>query len=486
MRRRLVAYVVFFMMGIVSGLAGYRIMVLFAGTGLLFVKSLRKCSSEEGRFVMILVIMFLAGFIRITAADCNMYDKEMESHIGLPYTCYGYIKDIKPAKDGRFRIVAEVNGTGVLCYYKGEINNCYSITGRRILFTLRPGRAEGDFYARSSGCSYTSNINGFLLGDFVNSPFTQFKRRILLKQSHFTDRFKERNDSKGFLSGILFGNTSFMNEETRELFSYNGTAHILAVSGLHIGILYGFYKFVQKKLRKKLFTFIYLVLLFIYGTAAGWSVSVARAVIMILVLMTGELTDRPYDMLTAAFFSSFIILLKNPYYLFTAGFQMSFLAVVSIAFLMPLFTEYIGTYWSMVMAVQAGLLPYIMYTFDKCSLRGIVLNIPTVFLAGILVPAGVIAFFFYMISGISFKVIEYFLMNMADLIVWINSLFEGSEFLSSDITIASPFYLVLYYSCIFFVSSEFFTVHRLRKEYLMLAKVYFLFFMMAYILSISI
>lgn len=373
-----------------------------------------------------------------------------------------------------------------MCIYKGEINNCYSITGRKILFTLRPRRAEDDYYIKCKGCAYISNINGFLLGDFRKSVFNDFKRWILIKQHHFTEIFREREGPHAFLTGILFGNTSYMDEETREIFSDNGTAHILAVSGLHIGILYGFYKWAQKKVRRKLFTCIYLCLLFIYGTAAGWSVSVVRAVIMIIILMTGEAVDRPYDMLTAALLSSFIILLENPFYLFTAGFQMSFLTVISIAFLMPVFKEYVGTYWSMVFAIQAGLAPYIMYTFDKCSFRGILLNIPTVFLAGILVPAGVAGFFIYMISGISFKLTESFLINMSELIIHINGMFAGSALLTSDAVITSPFYLVIYYSCIFYISSEFFTVHRLRKEYLLLMKVYFILFIIAYILSISI
>lgn len=486
MRRKLVTYTVFFMIGIVCGIAGYRIIVLFSGVGFLIVRNMSVCSYEEKKFVIVLIVMLLAGVVRVTAEDALLYNEEMESHIGLPYTCYGYVKDVRPAKDGKYKIIADIDGTEVLCIYNGEINNCYSFTGRKILFTLRPVRADDDYYAKSKGCGYISKINGFLLGDFRYSVLNDFKRSILLKENHFTDLFSEREGPHAFLAGILFGNTAYMQEETREVFSDNGTAHILAVSGLHIGILYGFYKWVQRKIRKKIFAALYLFLLFIYGTAAGWSVSVVRAVIMIIILMIGEVTARPYDMLTAACVSSVIILLKNPFYLFTAGFQMSFLAVISIAFLMPVFKEYVGIYWSMVLAIQAGLVPYIMYTFDKCSFRGILLNIPTVFLAGILVPAGVICFFIYMASGVSFRLMEYFLINMAEIIIYINGLFAGSDLLTTRTVITTPFYLMLYYSCIFYVSSEFFTVHRLRKDYLLIAEVYLIFFVIVYILSISI
>ena len=92
MRRELVTCVFFFMTGIASGLAGYRTLILLAGIGVLLRRSI--ITNEEKKLVTLLIIMLLAGALRITISETLLYNEEMEKHIGLPYTCYGYIKDI--------------------------------------------------------------------------------------------------------------------------------------------------------------------------------------------------------------------------------------------------------------------------------------------------------------------------------------------------------------------------------------------------------
>jgi len=137
------------------------------------------------------------------------------------------------------------------------------------------------------------------------------------------------------ISGVLFGDTSLMEEDVSEEFRQNGTSHILAVSGLHVGILYGIYKKLAGRRRSAGAFAALLAMLFLYGSLAMWSASSTRAILMIAVSTAGRYTDRRNDMLTAMSASAFILIAKNPYVIFDSGFQMSFLAITSIAFLRP-------------------------------------------------------------------------------------------------------------------------------------------------------
>lgn len=69
---------------------------------------------------------------------------------------------------------------------------------------------------------------------------------------------------------------------------------MLAVSGLHIGMLYGIYRRLYRRKKHPALTVLFILLLLIYGTAALWTVSVTRAVALILLSMGGELLDRRY------------------------------------------------------------------------------------------------------------------------------------------------------------------------------------------------
>lgn len=193
---------------------------------------------------------------------------------------------------------------------------------------------------------------------------------------------------------------------------------------------------------------------------------------MIIVLVIGNVMDRRYDMLNACVFSSILLLVYNPFFLFSTGFQMSFLAVISIAFLMPLFRDYVGSLFSLMISVQVGMMPYMLYCFGQYTFKGIICNIPTVFLAGILVPAGVFYFILYFLFSLKFKLLDYFLVNISALMIEVNKFFANFDFLQCGIIFDSLFYIFLFYFVIFFISSEFFTVHRMRKEYVLLLKLF--------------
>lgn len=195
-------------------------------------------------------------------------------------------------------------------------------------------------------------------------------------------------ETAGMIRAIMFGSKTGIDEEVLEAFRKNGTAHVLAVSGLHVGLLYAFFSFVWRWKKGKLFFALIIVFFLAYMIMASFSPSVIRAVIMIWLHVFAVLTNRRYDMASAAFFTAISMLVVNPMHLFNTGFQMSFLAVLTLSLMIPIIKKIYSGIFMASMAIQLGLLPYTIYVFNYISLAAVVVNVPIIYLTGLIVPMG--------------------------------------------------------------------------------------------------
>ena len=196
-------------------------------------------------------------------------------------------------------------------------------------------------------------------------------------------------ETAAMLQGILFGEKQNLEEGVLEAFQKNGTAHLLAVSGLHVGILYGFLCFLWRWKKGWIFFCVIACLSICYAMLADFSPSVVRAVVMIDLHTFALITNRRYDLRSAAFAVILISLTRNPMQLFHTGFQMSFLAVLSLSVVLPFVQRFFTGALAGSVAVQTGLLPYTIYHFNYVSLSSVLINVPMIALAGILVPMGI-------------------------------------------------------------------------------------------------
>jgi len=139
----------------------------------------------------------------------------------------------------------------------------------------------------------------------------------------------------GIMSAILLGDRSGISKPIRTLFVQTGTAHILAISGLHIGIVAAlflvFIKTIPVGRRGQLGTVI--VLLTAYAFLTGGRPSVVRAAIMMVTFLMSLLIEKEFDAFNALCLAAVIILVINPLNLFDVGFQLSFVCVLSIIYL---------------------------------------------------------------------------------------------------------------------------------------------------------
>ena len=242
-------------------------------------------------------------------------------------------------------------------------------------------------------------------------------------------------DSKnaGSLSAMVLGDKSGLDEEIKELYQENSISHLLSISGLHISLVGGAVYLFLKKLRVSyIFPFILAgLILFLYGLFTGFSVSTARAVLMMIVFFASFIIGKSYDLPSGLAFSALIIILINHRTIYQSGFQLSFLAVVGIFYVMPeflyifkvnrlnkdgiakLFYIFITSIICS-LSVMISTLPIILVNFYEISLAGIVLNIIVIPLMSIVVISGLIGGFLALLSEMTGRVIlgvSYYTLN---------------------------------------------------------------------------
>ena len=213
---------------------------------------------------------------------------------------------------------------------------------------------------------------------------------FLQKEKYLTKLKASAGESAaGLMRGILFGEKTEIGEDTLEEFQRNGTAHILAVSGLHIGILYGVLGKLWRGKKRWLYFWMVTLVLLGYSFLASFSPSVIRASVMIVLHLYAKVRHLRYDLGSASFVVLLLVLLRNPMQLFHTGLQMSFLAVLTLSSAAPFFRKFYQGIFLSSGVVQLGLLPYTAYVFNYVSLASVFINVPIILLAGFLVPLGI-------------------------------------------------------------------------------------------------
>lgn len=201
----------------------------------------------------------------------------------------------------------------------------------------------------------------------------------------FDKHLSPQNSS--LISSIILGNSNFLDEEELTLYRDLGLAHILAVSGLHIGIISGCLVFVFSRvgIKRKYNYIITLSIIWFYAILIGYSPSTLRACLMFSILFLSDLIHEPYDSLNTIFISMFILLIFNPFWIFSVSFQLSYIATISIILINPKITQCFYPYkgklinsLSGIVAVNIGLLPINAYYFNTLPLLGIIANLISV------------------------------------------------------------------------------------------------------------
>lgn len=218
------------------------------------------------------------------------------------------------------------------------------------------------------------------------------------------------------LSALTLGYKRELDPETKRVFSAAGATHILAVSGLHVGVIYMLISFMLGFLKKQktgrmVFVLLTCLALWIYAFITGLSPSVLRATLMFTIFLVGENINRKSNTYNSLAASAFLLLLINPNNLFDVGFQLSYSAVFGIVYLQPKLEkiipvknkilEYAWVLLTVSIAAQFATFPLTSYYFNQFPTYFWISNLIIIPSIMILITAGITLLFVSNISILS-------------------------------------------------------------------------------------
>ena len=239
-----------------------------------------------------------------------------------------------------------------------------------------------------------------ILGTGRVNPVTRLALILKRRMETIIRRTMVPSPQRFFLESILLGNRYLLPAEMKEIFANTGTAHLISISGLHVGFVLAIFLLLFKILNVPLRTasLLTIVIIVIYCLLTGSRPPAVRASIMAIMILTGTILNRPVDIWNSLFTAAFIILIMNPAGLFDMGFQMSFMAVAGIICIHSRLEKlwvpsqsWLRWGWktmSVIIAAQIFVLPLVIYYFNTFPLVTFPANFIVVPILGMVVGLG--------------------------------------------------------------------------------------------------
>ncbi len=240
-------------------------------------------------------------------------------------------------------------------------------------------------------------------------------------------------EESSLMQAIILGDSSQIDDEIYTNLANAGIVHIVAVSGLHIGIFASLIAFFTKRLNRVISFAITLAVLSFYFVLTGFGISSERALLMMAVLMLGKLLHKDYDIVSSACTTAVIILLISPFYIYDMGFQYSFCTVVGIGLMYDFFRKYnvnnsiLQTIGISVAAGLSGKPIGILHSY-KISLVDIFANLLITGLITIIFISGLVGGIIGLINITAGKFIVSAAYALLKYILFISKMFAGLKF----------------------------------------------------------
>lgn len=418
-------------------LAGGVVLVLLAGLGFLFVKTSRRYM-HLGTLALSALLLLLA--LALGGLHQRLSDMLPQNHVDfLPavmpeVTLVGETRARMATASGRSQIILEVQrlyafdeAHEVMGKIVATLDTTTATPAPGYIVLLRgrllqppgrcnPGEFDYDAYLQRMGVYRMLDVEALQVLSPAPGLIPGLRRRVFHLQQHIgrlIDRYVARASSRAVMRALILGDKSSLSDGTQHAFQQTGLSHVLAVSGLHVmlvGMLvYQLLGPVLLRLGLSWHTItwsrsvITLIVLGVYLLITGAKAPVCRAVLVAVLFIGGTFLQRPGAPVNALGGAALLLLLYRPGSLFEVGFQLSFLAVLSILVLLPLFSRMLpdqrdlstlkkGLLQSVLVSVAAtlGTMPVLLFHFGYLSFAGILLNIPALPLIAIALSAGLL------------------------------------------------------------------------------------------------
>ena len=301
--------------------------------------------------VLFYLLCFILGFLSIHWVDWkdNQYNYAHAVAYQQPYQVNFRLVQEQMTKGEKIQYFVEIEGIDgrqtqgqallLSADSLGQIGDRFTGIGSFQPFStaVNPGQFDYRAYMLNKQVYLRFSLRQSLYVDTKQSLYTGLMavRRMLQEQLNKNEKLS--TSSKALVSALLLGNRSQLDEQTTATFQRLGLMHILAISGLHIGLIAVFVSKILSFLKTRQRSFILLLFLWSFACIAGFSPSVFRTVLLFSLVVFAQSVRSKQPTSESIGLALFLSLLFKPYWLFDVGFQLSYVAVLGIVWLMPLF-----------------------------------------------------------------------------------------------------------------------------------------------------
>ncbi|TAI48044.1 ComEC/Rec2 family competence protein [Flagellimonas allohymeniacidonis] len=369
------------------------------------------------------ITLFLGIFITTISLGKALHNHYTHKKIEDESSWHLKIQEVLKPNAYSHRFVAQVisqdqnKSVGKLLFYlSSDTNGRIPIVDDEIIVLssaqeIKPPRNPYQFnyrdYLRKQGIFHqiSSKPKGIL---YLERPSSTIYGYAMAFREHIISKLHQHPFGSGELAviqALLLGKRSDISKEMYDNYKNAGAVHILAVSGLHVGILLLILQFLTSPLKrlskgKTIQMGIVLIMLWGFAFMAGLSPSIVRAVTMFSFVAYALNLNRPTNPFNIVALSMFFILLVKPLFLFQVGFQMSYIAVLSILWIYPKLQKFytpdqflVRKLWQLLsisFAAQLGVLPISLYYFHQFPALFFVSNLLIIPFLGIILGMGLL------------------------------------------------------------------------------------------------
>lgn len=311
----------------------------------LTARRMRTSSSVWGGCCVLLAFVALGSW-----ADQKRFDAVRMAWPSEPVDCKACVLSTPDVRPHTIRYKVEIAKRYVYMYVQGEDSLTF-IPGDSLLLhavTLRsPENFSPDLsfdYARSlfhKGISGTCFVRA---EDIIPLPSNHQRGIFLRMQTRLSEKYAHDpllgEKEQGVIRALTLGDKSALGEELRMDYNAAGVSHVLALSGLHVGIIFMLLSFCLRpffsSLNGRRFSeLLALLALWVFAFLSGFSPSIQRAVLMCTIYVFATLVSSDRSSISALFLAAMVMLCCNPFSLFDVGFELSFASMASILCFSP-------------------------------------------------------------------------------------------------------------------------------------------------------
>lgn len=300
---------------------------------------------------------------------------------------------------------------------------------------------ERHFYYRNIYYQhYITAGNAVLIDHDRGNPLIASAIRVRLWADRQLKTYVRGEREQATASALVLGVTDGLDNDLLQAYASTGAMHVLAVSGLHVSIIYWIILLMGKPLEKlkagkTILAIVSVVLLWIYAFVTGWSPSVLRAVMMFTFVALARPWKQSTNIYNTMAASAFCLLLYDPFFVMSVGFQLSYIAVFGIVFIHPhlyALWEPRSRWWdevwkvtSVSVAAQIATVPISLYYFHQFPNYFLIANLLVIPASFVVLVAGLavlpFAFVPFLAKAVGF-LLEWSIYIMNGIVMFIGSL----------------------------------------------------------------